>query len=147
MKDDRLVWTALCVCICASVGFAAEKDLSRYYGFDPIEVIKADSGIHSLNVCDFNSDGLNDIALVNNRRSRIEIYLRKDHDDKAESPAPDSDNINELPVPGQFDKQEILLTVKLGNLACGDFNHDGRMDLAGYGQPAGLYVFYQDAAI
>ena len=38
---------------------AGSDDISAYYGFDEIEIIKLDWGIQDLRVVDFNGDGRN----------------------------------------------------------------------------------------
>jgi hypothetical protein len=48
---------------------AGSDDISEYYGFEEIEIIKLDWGIKDLRVADFNGDGRKDIALTNNRRA------------------------------------------------------------------------------
>jgi len=57
---------------------AGPDDLSAYYGFQEIEIIKLDWGIQDLRVADFDGDGRNDIAIANNRKARIELLLQKE---------------------------------------------------------------------
>jgi len=54
---------------------ADSDDISEYYGFEEIEIVKLDWGIKDLLVADFNGDGRKDIALSNNRKARIELLL------------------------------------------------------------------------
>lgn len=125
---------------------AGIEDLGGYYGFEEIEIIKLDWGILGLKIADFNGDGLNDIAVVNNRKARIEILVQK----KAVGPgekdvAVDANDvdINEIIPDTRFEKQPIAVPQKIYSLACGDLNSDGLMDLAFYGEPKGLYVILQ----
>lgn len=127
---------------------AAVEDLAGYYGFEEIEIVKLDWGILGLNIADFNGDGRNDIAVVNNRKAKIEVLVQKE----AIGPgltqvAVDANDvdINELIPPTRFDDQSIAIPQKIYSLVCGDLNSDGLADLAFYGEPKGLYVILQKA--
>ncbi len=131
--------------VLASLPLAAAQegvDLSPYYGFRELEILKSDFGIHSLVVCDLTGNGLNDIAAVNNQRSRIELYIQKENTEP--SPQVSTEQINELVGFGRFERQELLLTIQPDNLVCGDLNGSGRPDLAVYAEASGLNVFYQE---
>ena len=127
---------------------AGSDDISEYYGFEEIEIIKLDWGIKDLLVADFNGDGRNDIALTNNGRSRIELLLQKEAvgpGEKGVAIDPADIDINAITPPTRFEQQSIAVSQKLHNLVCGDLNSDGRKDLAYYGEPKGLYVLLQKA--
>ena len=70
----------IAVLVSAGVGAYAgqvdSEDLAEYYGFGEIEIVKLDWGIMGLQVADFNGDGRNDIAIVNNQKARIEILIQ-----------------------------------------------------------------------
>jgi len=143
-KITLLFTAALAVLFSVSLADAAD-DLSAYYGFDPIEIIKLNWNIKNLNVADFNADGLNDIAVVNNRKSKIEILLQKPDKENLDEndTAGQDDDINELTGPVGFTRTEVLVTVDMANLVTGDLNSDGLVDMAFYGKPNGLYVILQ----
>jgi len=127
---------------------ADSDDISAYYGFDEIEIIKLDWGIKDLRVADFNGDGREDIALSNNRRARIELLLQKETigpGRKDFAIDPNDIDINAITPPTRFEQQSIPVSEKLLSLACGDLNSDGRVDLAYYGEPKALYVLLQKA--
>ena len=54
----------------------ARIDISAYYGFEEIEIIKLDPEVANLNIVDLNNDGLNDIVVANNRKSKIELLIQ-----------------------------------------------------------------------
>ncbi|HLB73794.1 MAG TPA: VCBS repeat-containing protein [Sedimentisphaerales bacterium] len=150
----RLV-TVLIISIVVGVGIggvyaqdAPIEDLAGYYGFEEIEIVKLDWGILGLNIADFNGDGRNDIAVVNNRKAKIEVLVQKEAIGPGRTQvAVDANDvdINELTPPTRFDDQAIAVPEKVYSLVCGDLNSDGLADLAFYGEPKGLYVILQKA--
>jgi len=122
------------------------NDISAYYGFDEMEIIKLDWGISGLRIADFNADGRNDIAVVNNRKARIEILTQKEDVGPGETPvAVDADDIdiNAITPPTRFHNHSVPVSQKIFSFVCGDLNSDGMTDLAFYGEPKGLYVILQ----
>ena len=125
-------------------------DLSAYYGFGEMEIIKLTWDVKCLRTADFDHDGRTDIAVVNNTDSRVEILLQKSaisSDDGKSHPADANDvDINELAPPSRFRKVFVPVSIKLANLICGDLNSDGLTDLAFYGEPRALYILLQKPA-
>ncbi len=149
MRLKKVIFAILVVGIIVA-GVNAQQvdsdDISEYYGFKEMEIIKLDWGIQDLRVADFNGDGRNDIALANNRRARIELLLQKEAVGPGESDVaidPNDIDINAINPPTRFEQQSIAVSQKLYNLVCGDLNSDGRKDLAYYGEPKALYVLLQ----
>lgn len=127
---------------------ADSGDLSQYYGFGPIEIIKLDWGTKGLNVADFNGDGRNDIAIVNNIKARIELLIQKESigpDDTEVAIDPRDIDVNAITPPTRFARQSIAVSQRIYSLVCGDFNSDRLPDLAFYGEPKGLYILLQTA--
>ena len=123
-------------------------DISAYYGFEEMEIIKLDWGIEDLRIADFNGDGLNDIAAVNNRKAKIELLIQKDTIGPGETEVevdPDDIDVNVINPPTRFDRQSMPVSQRIYSLVYGDLNSDGLIDLAFYGEPKGLYVILQKA--
>jgi hypothetical protein len=121
-------------------------DISAYYGFKEIEIIKLDWGIKDLTVADFNGDGRNDVAVVNNTKAKIELLIQKETigpDDTDVAVDINDIDVNTITPPTRFDKQSIAVSEKVYSLVSGDLNSDGKIDLAFYGEPKGLFVILQ----
>ncbi len=120
--------------------------LSDYYGFKEIEIVKLDWGIKDLEIADFNGDGRNDIVIVNNGKSKIELLIQKEAVGPGETEVavdPNDIDVNTITPPTRFEKHSIAVSQKVYSLVCGDLNSDGMKDLAFYGEPKGLYVMLQ----
>ncbi|HSV27232.1 MAG TPA: VCBS repeat-containing protein, partial [Sedimentisphaerales bacterium] len=151
-KIVTMLAACLLLACTADADRAAETDVSAgvlrdnigdYYGFDEIEIIKLDWGIDNLLISDFSNDGLKDIAIANNRRSRIEFLIQRQTPEAAAVSVavnPADIDINELPGTSQFGKQDLPVTQRIFSMVCGDLNSDGLTDIAFYGEPMGLYV-------
>lgn len=122
------------------------NDISEYYGFGEMEIIKLDYGIQSLLIADFDGDGRNDIAVANNTKAGIEILLQKDKPGSEEQEVavdPNDEDINALVGLSRFRRQTVPVSQRIYSLVAGDLNADGLVDLAFYGEPRGLYVMLQ----
>ena len=126
------------------------NDISAYYGFNEIEIIKLDWGIRGLRIADFNGDGRGDVAVVNNRKAKIELLIQKEAVGPGETPVavdPNDIDINIISPLTRFQKQAVAVSQKVFSFVCGDLDSDGMMDLAFYGEPKGLYVILQKAPL
>jgi hypothetical protein len=114
-----------------------------------MEITKLDWGIKCLRICDLNGDGKNDMVIANNAKSKIEILIQKDSistDQSAVTVNPEDADINALfdSTATRFKKDDIVVTQTIYSLVCGDLNSDGKIDIAYYGEPRGLYVLLQN---
>lgn len=137
------------VFFCSFAAGDEPNDITAYYGFDEIEIIKLNWGIQNLRVVDFNGDGRGDIAVVNNQKARIEILLQKEAQTLAEaqvSVVPEDIDINAITTPTRFLKDSVSVSQRITSFVVGDLNSDGMMDLAFYGEPKGLYVILQKSS-
>ncbi|MBK7644780.1 MAG: VCBS repeat-containing protein [Planctomycetes bacterium] len=103
---------------------------SGEYGFRGFEIYRVGAGTSSLLAGDFDGDGLADLALVDNRRSRIELLRRlpKQAPDAAD---PDQKSgPNQARLDGRFERRRIPVERRILQLALGDWNQDKHSDLA-----------------
>ncbi|MBX3365478.1 MAG: VCBS repeat-containing protein [Phycisphaeraceae bacterium] len=119
--------------------------LAAFFGFDPMRIVSIDPNCGPVTIADFNGDGRPDIAVVNNRKSRIEVhYLRVSERSLEDMQA--EYRVNELPPNPWYDRSFISVRHRVGALAAIDADGDGRMDLLYAGtNPEELVVLAQKA--
>ncbi len=149
-RIKTIIVVAFLIAIFGSVntGQGDFNDISTYYGFDEIEIIKLNWGIKCLRTADFNGDGRSDIAVVNNRKAKIELLVQKETVGPGETEVvvdPEDIDVNLITPPTRFDRQNVAVSQGVYSFICGDLNSDGMIDLAFYGEPKGLYVILQKA--
>lgn len=113
-----------------------------YYGFLPVELYKLDDRITGLTLADFDGDKVDDIAVADNSRSRIDLLL------STKGPADDEGSSgygpNKRPSDQRMRIKHLPVNKEVVSLMAGDLNGDGKMDLAFYGTPAELVVLYNE---
>ena len=100
--------------------------------FDGPEVIKLDWNTSSPRAGDFNGDGLQDLVLLNQDRARIEFLLQRKDGVKPGEPERTSrtDRWNPILEVSRLEKQPLVIGHSAWSLAVGDWNGDGRPDIA-----------------
>jgi len=114
--------------------------LSDYFGFGPMEIYKLDDGIGRPVAVDLNADGLNDLVVVNNRRSKIELLIQRKPGEAVTESTEIADNVNELPDATRFRRDSISSVWRIANIDVGDVTGDGKPDLVFFGDPKELVV-------
>ena len=132
-----LVWAALA----GPLGAADDKLAS--FGFTGPEIYPIDDGISHLHAADLNGNGLMDLIVVNNKRSKINLLYNQTGKTNPSLPLPgETGEINDLPPDARFRIESIHSEKRISSLVVADLNGDGKPDLAYYGEPKELVVQY-----
>jgi hypothetical protein len=118
--------------------------VTNTFGFTGKEIYPIDENISLLHAADLTGDGLNDLIVANNLRSKITLlYNRtgKTNDTADTKPARKLD-LNELPPDARFRIDSIPVDERIGAMVVTDLNGDGRPDIAFYGDGKDLEVIY-----
>ena len=144
----RVIKFSSCAALAAlvsSLAFAARGETatnSYGYNFTGPEIYPIDDGIGLLHAADLDGDGLNDLIVANNLRSKINLlYNQTGKTNRTIAPAHKLE-INELPPDARFRIDSIPTDERIGSMVVADLNGDGRPDIAFYGDGKDLEVIY-----
>ena len=114
------------------------------FGFTGPEIFPIDPQIAQLHVADLDGDGLNDLIIVNNLHSKINLlYNQTGKTNRAATAAPPRKlELNELPPDSRFRIETLPADERIAALVVADLNGDGRPDLAYFGDTKDLIVRY-----
>jgi len=127
----------------ASGAFAqTSPDLAGYFGFDDPRVVVVDNGTGPALVADMNNDGLLDLVVVNNRKSRLEIHLQRS-EPRSFTERERGYRSNELPPNEWYDRVDVPLAHRVSSFRVHDLTGDGRLDIIYAGQPAEIVTLHQ----
>ena len=111
------------------------------FGFTGPEIFPIDNQIGHLRAADLDGDGLQDLVVVNNSRSKINLlYNQTGKTNQAEAKTPVKRELNQLPPDARFRIDSIASEKRISSLVVADLNGDGRPDVAYYGEPKELVV-------
>jgi len=145
---SRLLGISLALCFATTVANAAEPSTNKTsFGFTGRELFPIDPQIGLLHAADINGDGLNDLIVANNARSKINVLYNQTGATNLSSPQSGTKRgvkreINELPPDARFRIESIASEKRIAALVVTDLNQDGKSDIAYYGEPKELVVQY-----
>src|SRR5882672_111568 len=146
------IWTALILACsllgAAGLGRASDGETNNTnFGFTGPETYPIDNFISQLRAADLDGDGLNDLIIVNNSRSKITLlYNQTGKTNIAEPRFPVKRELNELPPDARFRIDSIASEKRIAAIVVADLNGDGRPDIAYYGEPKELVVQYNQGS-
>jgi hypothetical protein len=119
------------------------ENVTNSFGFTGPEIFPIDDQISLLHAADLDGDGLNDLIVANNLRSKINLlYNQTGKTNRAAASPPRKLEINELPPDARFRIDSIPTDERMGAMVVADLNGDGRPDIAFYGDAKDLEVIY-----
>ncbi len=145
---QRIIVLALSVGLLAAAGgraAAGSGSNSLQFGFAGPESFPIDPFITQLRAADIDGDGLIDLVVANNSRSKITLLYNqtgKTNLPAARRLAQASRDLNELPPDARFRIDSIASEKHIASLVLEDLNGDERPDIAYYGEPKELVVQY-----
>jgi hypothetical protein len=144
--SKRKLAAAICTFVLlVSVSLHAEDKTNRF-GFSGPEIFPIENQIGQLRCADFDGDGLRDLVVVNNARSRITFLYNQTGKTNASALQEKRArrDINDLPPDSRFRIDSIASEKRISSLVVADLNGDNRPDLAYYGEPKELIVQYNE---
>jgi len=141
--------TALPAALLAFASLAAPEasaqsppDLAGYFGFEEPRILVVDDECGPMAAADFNADGRQDLAVVNNRKSRIDLFLQRSSP-RSDAAMRRDRRVNQLPPPRWYDRVEISVARRVEAILPHDVDADGRLDLLYAGRPGEIVALRQ----
>jgi hypothetical protein len=127
----------------ATAPVRAENSNLTAFGFTGPETFPIDNAIAMLHAADVDGDGLVDLMVVNNARSKINLLYNQTGKTSPAAARPSARReLNELPPDARFRIDSIASEKRIAALVLTDLNGDKRPDIAYYGEPKELVVQY-----
>lgn len=118
--------------------------MTNRFGFAGKEIFPIEYQISQLREADLDGDGLKDLIVVNNARSKITLLYNQTGKTNTAPPSrmTSKRELNELPPGARFKIESIASEKRISSLVLTDLNGDNRADIAYFGEPRELVVLY-----
>lgn len=130
----------------AAASAQPSTNLARYFGFEEPRFIIVGERAGPVLAADFDGDGLQDIAVVNNSKSRIELHVQRATPRTDEEMEKDY-KVNEFAPSRWYDRHEISVPHRIAGMRAADADGDGRLDIVYAGAPAEVVILRQKARL
>ncbi|MCP4836293.1 MAG: VCBS repeat-containing protein [Phycisphaera sp.] len=127
----------------ATISSAQDSETAAHFGFDGLEAVPVGPGVGAILAHDIDGDGLTDLVVANNHKSRIEVLRQRPDATPEDLRAPR--RANELPEHWRFERIEIPVSVAIADIEVHDVDQDGMVDLVMAGRPDTIQIFRQKA--
>ncbi|PYK57580.1 MAG: hypothetical protein DME21_16940, partial [Verrucomicrobia bacterium] len=118
---------AIALILAAAIAMAQAESLTNRFAFTGPEIFPIDNQIGHLRAADLDGDGLQDLIIVNNFRSKINLlYNQTGKTNQTEVKAAGKRELNELPPDARFRIDSIASEKRISSLVVADLNGDGR---------------------
>ena len=125
---------------------ARGQSATNRFAFSGPEIFPLDSQIGILHATDIDGDGLNDLIIANNSRSKITLLFNQTGKTNIASKPITKRDVNDLPPDSRLRLDSIPSEKRIGGMVVTDLNSDGRPDIAYYGEPKELLVIYNQGS-
>jgi hypothetical protein len=127
--------------LAAAIATARADSGTNRFAFTGPEIFPIDNQIGHLRAADLDGDGLQDLIIVNNFRSKINLlYNQTGKTNQTAVKSTVKRELNELPPDARFRIDSIASEKRISSLVVADLNGDGKPDIAYYGEPKELVV-------
>lgn len=126
----------------ASASAQSGPDLAGYFGFEDPRVLVVDDNTGPAHAIDMNDDGLTDLVVVNNRKSRLEIHVQR-REARSFAERERGFGANELPPSEWYDRTDVPLAHRVNAFQVHDVDGDGMLDIVYAGQPSEIVTMRQ----
>ncbi|MGH7979859.1 MAG: FG-GAP repeat domain-containing protein, partial [Limisphaerales bacterium] len=146
----KRILAALAALVFSSAFCVRAQTMTNIVAFTGPEIFPIDEDIGLLHSADLTGDGLNDLIVADNLKSKIVLlYNQTGKTNRASSPdadAFDSDfsDVNQLPPDARFRMDSIPTDERVASMVVTDLNGDGRPDIAFFGDNKDLEVIYNE---
>ncbi|MCZ6601735.1 MAG: VCBS repeat-containing protein, partial [Planctomycetota bacterium] len=116
-------------------GFA-DDSRDPTFGFDGMHIFKFHKGVGPIAFGDFDADGRQDLAVMNNFRGEL-VLLHQDPEGKGRITGEGANTLND---PDGYRRETVLVQLNVHAMLCHDLNQDGWTDLLLFGSQQGIEV-------
>ncbi len=121
----------------------APLDLSQYFGFEPLEVFKLQERSQNMVAADLSGDNRLDLLLIDNGNNRLDLLDQRNAEpaeSKPAGPKGTEPRVNLIENDKRFSHRKLPVDKAVASLTVGDFNNDGRKDIAYLAAPDQLQI-------